>query len=102
MRPAQPSAGRALAIPPAQLRVVMAYEPALTDLTLRTFLLRRSLLIGRGVGLTLIGSRFNPDTGRLLQVLAPWAPDPQGGAGQCPGQHGDVLRRGHLTAGAGG
>ena len=64
------SAGRILRIPVAQLRLVMAQEPSLSDLILRTFLLRRSLLMSRGVGLTLIGSRFDHDTRRLLEVLA--------------------------------
>lgn len=64
------SAGRVLAVPVAQLRRVMAQEPGLSDLILRTFLLRHSLLMRRGTGLTLIGSRFDPDTRRLLEVLA--------------------------------
>jgi thioredoxin reductase (NADPH) len=48
----------------------MAQEPGLSDLILRTFLLRHSILMRRGTGLTLIGSRFDPDTRRLLEVLA--------------------------------
>jgi len=64
------SAGRVLAVPVAQLRRVMAREPGLSDLILRTFLLRHSILMSRGTGLTLIGSRFDPDTRRLLEVLA--------------------------------
>lgn len=64
------SAGRVLAVPVAQMRRVMAQEPGLSDLILGTFLLRRSVLMSRGAGLTLIGSRFDPDTRRLLEVLA--------------------------------
>ena len=64
------SAGRVLVVPVPQLRRVMAQEPGLSDLILRTFLLRHSLLMSRGTGLTLIGSRFDPDTRRLLEVLA--------------------------------
>jgi thioredoxin reductase (NADPH) len=64
------SAGRVLAVPVAQLRRVMAQEPGLSDLILRTFLLRHSILMSRGTGLTMIGSRFDPDTRRLLEVLA--------------------------------
>ena len=64
------SAGRVLAVPVAQLRAVMAHEPGLGDLILRTFLLRHSILMRRGAGLTLIGSRFDPDTRRLLEILA--------------------------------
>jgi thioredoxin reductase (NADPH) len=64
------SAGRVLAVPVAQLHRVMAHEPDLSDLILRTFLLRHSILMARGTGLTLIGSRFDPDTRRLLEILA--------------------------------
>ena len=64
------SAGRVLAIPVTQLQQVMAQEPGLSDLFLRTLLLRHSLLLRRGTGLTLIGSRFDADTRRLLEVLA--------------------------------
>ena len=64
------SAGRVLVVPVAQMRRVMAQEPGLSDLILRTFLLRRSVLMSRGAGLTLIGSRFDSDTRRLLEVLA--------------------------------
>jgi thioredoxin reductase (NADPH) len=64
------SAGRVLVIPVAQVRQLMAQEPGLSDLILRTFLLRRSILMSRGTGLTLIGSRFDSDTRRLLEVLA--------------------------------
>src|SRR4029453_10721366 len=63
------SAGRVLAVPVAQLRRVMAQQPGLSDLILRTFLLRHSILMSRGAGLTLIGSRFDHDTRRLLVVL---------------------------------
>jgi thioredoxin reductase (NADPH) len=64
------SPGRVLAVPVAQVRRVMAQEPGLSDLILATFLLRRSILLRRGTGLTLVGSRFDPDTRRLLEVLA--------------------------------
>jgi thioredoxin reductase (NADPH) len=64
------SGGRVLAVPVAELRRVMAQEPGLSDLILRTLLLRHSILMSRGTGLTLIGSRFDPDTRRLLEVLA--------------------------------
>ena len=64
------TAGRVLRIPVEQVRVVMAQEPGLSELILRTFLLRHSILTGRGSGLTLIGSRFDAGTRRLLEVLA--------------------------------
>ena len=56
------SAGRVLAVPVQQLHAVMAHEPGLSDLILRTFLLRHSILMRRGAGLTLIGSRYDPGT----------------------------------------
>ncbi|HWG64982.1 MAG TPA: FAD-dependent oxidoreductase [Streptosporangiaceae bacterium] len=64
------TAGRVLRVPVAQVRVIMAQELSLSELILRTFLLRHSILTGRGSGLTLIGSRFDPGTRRLLEVLA--------------------------------
>ena len=64
------TAGRVLRVPVEQVRVVMAQEPGLSELILRTFLLRHSILTGRGSGLTLIGSRFDAGTRRLLEVLA--------------------------------
>jgi thioredoxin reductase (NADPH) len=64
------SAGRVLAVPVGQLRLVMAQEPGMSDLILRTFLVRHSILMSRGTGLSLIGSRFDPGTRRLLEVLA--------------------------------
>ena len=64
------TAGRVLRIPAEQFRVVMAQELDLSELILRAFLLRHSILTRMGSGLTLIGSRFDPDTRRLLEVLA--------------------------------
>jgi thioredoxin reductase (NADPH) len=64
------TAGRVLRVPAEQVRVVMAQEPGLSELILRTFLLRHSILTGLGSGLTLVGSRFDPGTRRLLEVLA--------------------------------
>jgi thioredoxin reductase (NADPH) len=64
------SPGRVLAVPAAQVRVVIAEEASVSDLILRTFLLRHANLMRRGAGLTLVGSRFDPDTRRLLETLA--------------------------------
>jgi thioredoxin reductase (NADPH) len=64
------TAGRVLRVPVEQVRVVMAQELGLSELILRTFLLRHSILTGLGAGLTLIGSRFDAGTRRLLEVLA--------------------------------
>lgn len=64
------AAGRVLRIPAEQTRVIMTQEPGLSELILRTFLLRHSILTGLGAGLTLVGSRFDAGTRRLLEVLA--------------------------------
>jgi thioredoxin reductase (NADPH) len=62
--------GRSLRISPDQARVIMAQEPDLSEIILRAFLVRHARLTFRGAGLTLVGSRFDADTRRLLEVLA--------------------------------
>ena len=62
--------GQVLRVPPAQVHVVMAQEPDLSELILHAFLLRHSILTRLGSGLILLGSRFDADTRRLLEVLA--------------------------------
>ncbi len=57
------TAGRVLRVPVEQVRVVMAQELGLSELILRTFLLRHSILTGQGTGLTLIGSRLDATPG---------------------------------------
>jgi len=57
-------------VPVAQVREVIAQEPLLSELILRTFLIRHAILTRLGSGLTLIGSRFAADTRRILEVLA--------------------------------
>src|SRR5580765_7730451 len=64
------TAGRVLRVPVAQVREVMAREELLSELILRTFLIRHANLTRLGSGLTLIGSRFAADTRRILEVLA--------------------------------
>ncbi len=62
--------GRVVRIPVDQVHVIMAEELDLSELILRAFLLRHSRLTYRGSGLTLVGSRLDVDTRRLLEVLA--------------------------------
>ena len=64
------SKGRMLRVPVEQLQLVMAQELQLSELLLRTFLLRHTYLMHLGSGVTLFGSRFDADTRRLLEVLA--------------------------------
>ncbi|MET1040668.1 MAG: FAD-dependent oxidoreductase [Acidimicrobiales bacterium] len=62
--------GQVLAVPVERLRELVSQDPALGDLVLRAYLLRRSILIELGVGLRIIGSRFSSDTKRLLEFAA--------------------------------
>ncbi|OXM52039.1 cyclic nucleotide-binding protein [Amycolatopsis thailandensis] len=62
--------GEVLAIPVhAVLRLVLG-DPVLGDLILRAYLVRRTLLIGAGNGLRIVGSCYSPDTRRLLDFVA--------------------------------
>ena len=62
--------GRILRVPVDEVRAVMAQELDLSELILRSFLARHDRLTKRGTGLTLVGSRFDANTRRLLEVLA--------------------------------
>jgi thioredoxin reductase (NADPH) len=62
--------GRVVGVSPARLREVIAEKPDLSELILRTLLLRRGLLIGEGVGMRVVGSRFSRDTRRILEFSA--------------------------------
>jgi thioredoxin reductase (NADPH) len=63
-------AGEVLAVSIARLRELIARDPAFGDLVLRAYLLRRSILIGLGVGLRVVGSRYSPDTRRVRDFAA--------------------------------
>jgi thioredoxin reductase (NADPH) len=63
-------AGEVLAVPADRLRELVAQDPALGDLILRACLIWRSILIGLGAGLRIIGSRYSPDTRRLRDFAA--------------------------------
>ena len=60
-------AGEVLAVPPDRLKDVIAEDGTLGEIILRAFLLRRSILLGTGAGLKIVGSRFTPDTLRLRE-----------------------------------
>ncbi len=62
--------GRVLRIPVEQVHAIMDQELELSELILRAFLVRHSRLTRLGSGLTLVGSRFDVDTRRLLEVLS--------------------------------
>jgi thioredoxin reductase (NADPH) len=62
--------GEVLAIPAARVTELVSHDPALGDLILRACLVRRSILIGLGVGLRIVGSRYSPDARRLRDFAA--------------------------------
>ena len=62
--------GEVLAVPAASLRELACQDPALGDVVLRACLLRRSLLLGLGSGLRIVGSRYSPDSRRLREFAA--------------------------------
>ncbi|WP_328584174.1 FAD-dependent oxidoreductase [Streptomyces sp. NBC_00370] len=62
--------GDVLTVGSAALRDLLSREPALGDLILRAYLLRRTMLVGAGAGFRIIGSAFSPDTRRLLEFAA--------------------------------
>jgi thioredoxin reductase (NADPH) len=63
-------AGEVLEVPVARIRELVARDPALGDLVLRAYLLRRSILIGLGAGLRIVGSKYSPDTRRVRDFAA--------------------------------
>ncbi len=62
--------GEVLAVGSAALRDLLSREPALGNVILRAYLLRRTMLVGAGTGFRIIGSAFSPDTRRLLEFAA--------------------------------
>jgi thioredoxin reductase (NADPH) len=62
--------GEVLVVPVERLRALVGQDPAMGDLILRAYLLRREMLIGLGAGFQIVGSRFSPDTRRLREFAA--------------------------------
>ena len=56
---------------PALARELVARDQGIGELILRAYLIRRSILIGLGAGLRIIGSRYSPDTRRLRDFCGP-------------------------------
>jgi thioredoxin reductase (NADPH) len=63
-------AGRVIAVPRESLLRIIAEDPTLSELIMRAFLLRRSLLRNRGVGPRVVGSRHSRQTRQLIEFLA--------------------------------
>jgi thioredoxin reductase (NADPH) len=62
--------GELLAIAREQLKKVVTEESDLSDILLKTFLVRRSYLMRTGVGLRIVGSRHSSDATRLREFAA--------------------------------
>jgi thioredoxin reductase (NADPH) len=62
--------GAVLHVPADRVRDRVSDDPAFGDLLLRAFLQRRSILIGLGAGLRILGSCYSADTRRLLEFVA--------------------------------
>ncbi|MGN6444046.1 FAD-dependent oxidoreductase [Amnibacterium sp.] len=62
--------GKVLAVPIPALQRIVTSDPLIGDVILRAYLIRRSMAIGFGSGLRIVGSRFSPDTRRLLDFTA--------------------------------
>jgi thioredoxin reductase (NADPH) len=63
-------AGEVLVVPVEPLRELVLEDVALSDLILRAYLQRRSILIEVGVGFRILGSCYSPDTRRLREFAA--------------------------------
>jgi thioredoxin reductase (NADPH) len=57
--------GEVLVVPADRLREIVNHDPVLGDFILQALLMRRSILIGLGVGFRIVGSRYSSDTRRL-------------------------------------
>jgi thioredoxin reductase (NADPH) len=62
--------GEVLTVMASQLRELMARDPVFGDIILHAFLVRRSILIGLGAGLCIVGSRYSPETRRVRDFAA--------------------------------
>jgi thioredoxin reductase (NADPH) len=62
--------GSVLVVPAERLRDVVTADATLGDEIVRSFLMRRELLIGMGAGLKIVGSRHSPDMRRLRELVA--------------------------------
>jgi thioredoxin reductase (NADPH) len=62
--------GEVLVIPRAALLKLMGEDALLSEVLLRAFLGRRSILIAQQAGLRIVGSRYSADTRRVLEFAA--------------------------------
>ena len=62
--------GEVIQVPAGRVREVVAEDQELSNVILRAFLERRSILIDLGTGHRVVGSRFSQDSRRLREFLA--------------------------------
>ena len=62
-------AGTVLQMPVRRLRELVANDSELANIVFRAFMSRRSILIEKGAGVRLVGSRFSADAQRLREFL---------------------------------
>jgi thioredoxin reductase (NADPH) len=62
--------GEVIQVPADRLRALLAEDEELSNLILRAFMSRRSLLIDIGAGVKVVGSRYSQDTRRVRTFLA--------------------------------
>ena len=64
-------AGQVIVVPVADLRRVLATQPALGDTILAAFMARRALLLtGASAAIRVVGSRYSPESQRVREYLA--------------------------------
>ena len=63
-------AGEVIQVPAKRLRALLAEDEELSNVILRAFMSRRSILIDIGAGVKVVGSRFSQDTRRVRTFLA--------------------------------
>lgn len=62
--------GEVIQMPAVALRRIVTEDEELSNMILRAYLARRSILIDLGAGVKLVGSRYSRDTRRLREFLA--------------------------------
>ncbi|MGW3965849.1 FAD-dependent oxidoreductase [Amycolatopsis sp. NPDC005003] len=62
--------GEVLVVGVGELKRLVLGDPVLGDLILHAYFVRRTVVIGSGDGLRIVGSCYSPDTRRLLEFVA--------------------------------
>ncbi|MEV0571934.1 FAD-dependent oxidoreductase [Micrococcus luteus] len=63
-------AAEVVEVPVDELEAIVTSDPLLGEIILRAYLIRRSLAIGAGAGMRIVGSCFSPQTRDLLDFVA--------------------------------